>query len=413
MNNQETFIGLLISIIIILMSAKLFGHLFTFLRQPKVVGEMLAGVLLGPTCLGYFFPALASEIFPKSQLPFLFILGNLGLSFYMFIVALELDFSLVDKKMLKQSGWLSFFIIVAPFALGLLFGVIYFDLLKGAAGTLSFGIFLGASLAITAFPILARILQENGLLKTRMGTIVTLSASIQDVVSWIMLAVVLMMIKGSSASGFKTIIGAPVYLLLMFLLIKPLLAAICRRFFRKEGDFSGFFSFTVILILASALASDYLDLHSVFGGFVLGLIFPRDKKMVEPLIIRIKDMIITLLLPLFFCFSGLNANLLILQDLGYLVPCMVLVVFSFIGKYLPSLIIMRMNHFSLREASAVGGLMNARGLMELIIANIGLTYNIISKELYSMIILVALLSTIIAMPIYNISMRRRFSYFII
>lgn len=408
MQNLHIFISVLIAVIIILIASQLMGKLFMLLKQPKVVGEMVCGVLLGPTCFGYFFPDLSHQVFKTELMPFLFVLSNIGLSFYMFIVAIEIDFSMFDKKLIKDSTLLSGATVAGPFLLGIAAGVLYFTELRGEhANQLTFCIFMGTALAITAFPMLARILHERNLAGTRIGALSLISASIQDVVSWIFLAFVTAYAKNEGGSaGLFTLIGGIAFILLMFFVVKPLLRYFTDRM-KSETITQNYLAFIIIVLLLCALATDYIGLYSVFGGFILGLIIPRKAGLVKEISLRMKDMTVILLLPLFFTFSGLNANMLVLKDMTVFVPCIVILLFSFIGKYVFATLTMKVSGFNWRDSSAIGGLMNARGLMELIIANIGLMYGVITPALYSILVLIAIVSTLAAMPLYNLSMGKK------
>jgi Kef-type K+ transport system membrane component KefB len=406
MQNLHTFIIVISAVILILIASQLTGKLFAILKQPRVIGEMVCGVLLGPTCFGYFAPELSAKVLPPDIMPFLFVLSNIGLSFYMFIVALEIDFEVFDKNLIRSSLLLSASTIIVPFALGTLGGYMFFADLHGENGSLStFCVFMGAALAITAFPMLARILHERNLAKTRLGALSLISASIQDVVSWIFLAFVTAFAKNEgSSAGIITLIGGILFILLMFFLVKPVLKYITAKLKDETTLPQGYFAFVVIILLTCALLTDYIGLYSVFGGFVLGLVIPRNKFVIKEISGKIKDLTVVLLLPLFFTFSGLNANMLVMKELNVFIPCLLILIFSFIGKYVASTVVMKASGFSWREASAIGGLMNARGLMELIVANIGLMYGVITPVLYSILVLIAIISTLAAMPIYNFSM---------
>lgn len=408
MSNLELFVDVITAVVVILIVTQVFGTLITYIGQPKVVGEMISGVLLGPTFFGYFFPELSDMVFGKHVMPVLFILSNLGLSLYMFLVGAEMDLKLFDKKTIRQSGLLSAAALITPFILGFITGGMYADIFAMPGITLTaFSIFLGTALAITAFPMMARILQEKNVLRTKIGSIIMLSASIQDVISWILLAFVTAMAqKKGLGTGVVTLVGAFIFITLVLLLVKPLLKKI-GDYTEQKGKMSSVgFSIVIILLLLCALTTDHLGLYSVFGGFILGLAMPRGAVFQAELHAKLKDVTVILLLPLFFTYSGLNANMLVLGNVTYLVPTIVIVIFAFVSKYLSALLAMKASGFSWRESSAMGGLTNARGLMELIVANIGLMYFVINKELYSILILVAILTTLAAMPIYNASMRK-------
>jgi Kef-type K+ transport system membrane component KefB len=406
MQNLHIFISVILAITVILISSRLLGKILTLLKQPRVVGEMLAGVLLGPTFVGYFFPDFSAFVFKKELMPFLFVLSNIGLSFYMFLVGLDIDFKLFDKKLMKQSYWLSFSTIVTPFVLGGLAGVMYFTQLRGAnVSLLSFSIFMGTALAITAFPMLARILEERNLVKTKIGTLTLLSASMQDVVSWICLSfVTAAALTGSYSGGLKTLGGGALFIFVMFFIIKPILKKLTKRMNKNQILNQEYMALLIVILLLSALVTDYIGLYSVFGGFIFGLIIPRETFITSGISAKLRDFTVIILLPLFFTFSGLNANMLVLGQLSIFFPCLIILLFSFIGKYFSATFVMKTSGFSWRESSAIGGLMNARGLMELLVANVGLMYGVISTTLYSILILIAIISTSLAMPIYNWSM---------
>ena len=409
MSNLDLFIHVVTAVVFILIISHLCGRLFQYLMQPKVVGEMISGVLLGPTCFGYFCPELSASIFSKDVMPFLFVISNLGLSFYMFLVGSEIDFNNFTKKVMKQSSLLSSVAVIFPFIFGGIAAAWYFELfaMPGISLT-SFSIFLGTAFAITAFPMLARILHEKNILNSPIGILTLISASIQDVVSWILLSFVTAAAasKGMEA-GYIALFGGIAFVAIVFLIAKPLLKIIGKRS-QKNGLLSQQdFAIIVISLLAAALITDKLGLYSVFGGFILGLAVPRDPVFSKGLETKLKDITVAILLPLFFTFSGLNANMLVLGNITNFIPMVIIVAFAFLSKYGSSTIAMKLTGYSWRESSAIGGLTNARGLMELIVANIGLSYAVISKDLYSILVLIAILTTLFAMPIYNLSMGKK------
>jgi len=408
MSNLDIFVSLLTAVVLILIVSHTFGRLFQYLGQPKVVGEMISGVLLGPTCFGYLFPETSSHIFSKDLMSYLFVLSNLGLSFYMFLVGSEIDFNTFTKKVLKRSSLLSIVAILFPFIFGAIAAGWYFHLfaMQGIS-FLSFSIFLGTAFAITAFPMLARILHEKNILNTPIGVLTLISASIQDVISWILLSFVTAAAanKGLQA-GYITLFGGIIFVVLIMLVAKPLLKIIGKRTQRNGTLNQQDFAIVVISLLAAALITDKLGLYSVFGGFILGLAMPRDPIFVKDLNLKLKDITVAFLLPLFFTFSGLNANMLVLGNITNFMPMVIIVAFAFFSKYGSATIAMKISGYSWREASAIGGLTNARGLMELIVANIGLSYGVISKDLFSILVLIAILTTLCAMPIYNLSLKK-------
>lgn len=408
MSNLDTYVQVTIALLIILIGAQLFGRLIRLIGQPTVVGEMISGVVLGPTVLGCFFPQTSDLVFSPLVMPHLFVLSNLGLSVYMFLVGAEIDIKLFNKKALKDATALSISAVIVPFVFGAFAAVLFSDQInKKHIDSVSMMVFMGAALAITAFPMLARILQEHKLVNTRIGVLSLLSASIQDVISWIFLGIVTVMANSKNFTSIGVmIIGAVLLVVVMFFFVKPLLHKSAKKVNSIKELNKSTFALVMFLLLMCALITDKLGLYSVFGGFICGLALPRESKFIEAIESRIKDFTVVLLLPVFFAYSGLNTNLLRMGELNLWFPAFVIILFAFISKYFSCLLTMRyISGFSWRESSAIGGLINSRGLMELIIANIGLFYGLIDGSLYSILVLIAILSTLAAMPIYNFSMR--------
>jgi len=408
MMNLELFVNVVIALITILLFAQLAGKAMKYIGQPAVVGEMMSGVLLGPSLFGYLFPEISGYIFPTNVMPVLFVISNLGLSLYMFLVGAELNLSLFTRSTFKDSAALSFSAIVVPFIAGGFIIYVYNDEINTFyINKLSMAVFMGVAFAITAFPMLARILQEKNIIHTKLGTLSLLSASIQDVISWIFLGVVTIMCTSHDYSKVAVmIVGAAILTLSLFFLIRPLLEKIADKVHVFDDLTPGYFGFVILIFFASVLTTDVLGLYSVFGGFIFGIILPRRNFFIKAVSMRLKDITIIAFLPVFFAFSGLNTNLLNLGSLHMLKPAIVILVLAFVSKYLSCMFTMRyIGRFDWRTASAVGGLLNSRGLMELIIANIGLSYNLIDASLYSVLVLIAITTTLAAMPIYNVSVK--------
>lgn len=409
MSNLDLFIAVTEAIILILIISQICAKLMSKLGQPAVVGEMIAGILLGPTCLGYFFPSFSAQLFAPVIMPYLFVLGNLGLSVYMFLMGAELNFEVVDSSVIKQSIWISLATVLIPLICGAALSHVFFSKLSGGQVSESFfSIFTGTALAITAFPMMARILSDYDLIRTRLGGLVMLSASIQDVISWILLGFVTSMAKKQGTKeGFIILAGAIVFTTIIWFVVRPVFKKIGDTTEKNKSLSSNHFSILIVTLLICALITDKIGLYSVFGGFILGLAMPKKGKVFQQEInSRLKYLSITLLLPMFFTFSGLNSNLLVLSKMTYITITVIIIIVAFGSKYLSCLLAMRMNGFSWRESSAVGGLVNARGLMELIVTNIGLAYGIINKEFFSILVLVAILTTLMAMPIFKMTSKK-------
>jgi Kef-type K+ transport system membrane component KefB len=408
MSNLENFIHTACAIVAIIIVARLTGTIMVRMKQPRVVGEMIAGVLLGPTFFSSAFPEMAGYLFGSTQSN-IYILGNLGLSFYMFLVGMEIDLSNVDKAIRKQAAWLSIVATITPFATGCLCAFLFYEkLCLPGIPVPTFMLFTGTAFSIMAFPMLARILDEKNLIKTKLGSLALLSSSIQDVVTWILLAFIIAIAStGSATNGIITFVGALIFIGITMLILKPMLKKAGTKVQNKGFMSQDQFALVMIALLLAAIATDKVGLYSVFGGFILGLAMPRDAIFQSELKTKMQDMVIIVLLPLFFAFSGLKTNFLQLASTDLIVPSLVILALSIASKYIPVLITMKACGYSWREASAIGGLVNARGLMELIVANIGYDYKIIDVNMFSIMILIAVITTLGAMPIYNFSLKKQ------
>lgn len=407
MSNLHLFVEVAIALCVILSTAQIVGNLAKLIHQPRVVGEMIAGVLLGPTLLGRIAPDISASLFPKDIMPILFIICNIGLSCYMFLVGTEINLSLFNRKLLKDAGSLSIGAIAVPFAAGFLVASLYNDLLNTQTiPYLSFAVFMGTAFAITAFPMLARILQDQGIIDTKIGGLAMLSASLQDVVSWILLGLVTSMaVGGSFSSVFVMVIGAVGLVIVLFYIVRPLLQKWIRLKHQDGQMDNSLLAGILFLLLVCAIFTDHIGLYSVFGGFMLGMAIPREKGFLHELSLRLKDFTIIFLLPVFFTYSGLNTDLAKLVGPGILIPTIIIILLAFASKFLPLFSIMRLNRYSVRDSASISALMNSRGLMELIIANIGLFYGLIDGSLYAILVLIAVTTTLSALPLYTWSLR--------
>jgi Kef-type K+ transport system membrane component KefB len=286
MKEIHLFVPILAAILTILVTTQLFARLFTMLSMPAVIGEVLGGVVLGPTALGYFFPAFSSVVFSQDVHFALFVLSNLGICLYMFIVGMEMDFHVLKGKLMKDSIILSVSATAVPFALGIIFGAIYFHVFRGNnTNIVQFCVFLGSALAITAFPVLARILQENNLIKTKLGTLALMSASMQDVISWIFLSYVVATATGAglgARQALYTFLLAVAFLGTNFFIVRPLLAKMMAKLDLENQFHAGkLLRLVIILLISNVLVANLIGLNSLFGGFVTGLIVPRNKALIR------------------------------------------------------------------------------------------------------------------------------------
>jgi Kef-type K+ transport system membrane component KefB len=393
---------LLSQIAVVLLVSQLMGRLLGRLGQPRVMGEMLAGILLGPSLLGWLAPGVSAALFPASSLGFVNVLSQIGLVFFMFLVGLELDLGL-----LRGQGRLALLTshasIVAPFFLGTLTALLLYPRLSDdSVGFTPFALFMGAAMSITAFPVLARMLSEWNLTRTRLGTVAIAAAAVNDVTAWCILAVVIVIARSSEAqTSLPLMIGGTVlYTVLMLTVVRWGLRRLEGALRRAGGISQDMVAIVVFVVVLSAWITERLGVHAVFGAFMAGVVMPRDERLARPLLERFHDLMVILFLPLFFAFTGLRTSLgLIAGDLwAYFALIMVAAVG---GKMLGSAVAARSGGLSWREAFAIGALMNTRGLMELVVVNVGLDIGVISPALFAMLVLMALATTFMTQPVFS------------
>jgi Kef-type K+ transport system membrane component KefB len=416
-NNLDLAIHYFLQLAVILVFCRLVGLVAVKFGQPQVVAEMIAGVLLGPSLFGLLMPETQAWLFPwdKSQTTrdtqsYLFPVSQLGLALYMFIVGMEFRVDIIRHR-LKSSIAVSLAGMAAPFGLGALLawfvhghpelGLFPADVPLGSAM-----IFLGACLCITAFPMLARIIHFKGLAGTTMGTVAIGAVAIDDAMAWLLLAVVLAKLENDWSHAWLNIGGAVGFVLVAFVIIKPLLAR-AERWLIKEGSLTetGFVTGLALMCLG-AWWTDYIQLHAVFGAFVMGAVMPR-AVMSRDLISRIQPLAVALLLPLFFTYSGLNTKIGLINTPTLWMVCGAVLVAAVLGKGVACYLAARATGIPNREALGIGTLMNARGLMELIIINIGFQKGIISEGLFATLVVMAVITTLMASPLFEFLVGRR------
>ncbi|MFI1994889.1 cation:proton antiporter [Actinoplanes sp. NPDC020271] len=406
-SNLTLVLHVLPAIVVILATSALCGRLALLLRQPRVLGEMVAGVLLGPTLFGSITPGLQRAIFTPEVKPVLYVISTIGLTLFMFLVGAGFDHGsgAAGGRQIRHAAVLALSGMLPSLLLGAASAVLLYDRLsRPDVSTAEFALFLGGALSITAFPMLARILYERRLQNSRLGRLSLLGASVDDAAAWCFLAVLLAMHTGAGLwHAMRTVGLAAVFTIVMLTLVARLLRPIGERV-QRTGHF-GFDHLYLVLgiVLLAGYFTDYIGIYSVFGGFIAGLAMPRHPAFRAALHNRMMDIVSVLLLPVFFTFSGLNTQLGGLAGWAAVLPFLLILTAGFIGKYLGCALAMRSIRFSWRESFAVGGLMNARGLMILIFINIGLAYQIITPDVFSMLVLVAVITTAAALPLYRLS----------
>jgi len=409
MNNVHLAVQFFLQIAIILLACRVVGAIAAKMGQPQVVAEMITGVLLGPSLFGMLAPEWQQWLFPwdKTQSSrdtscYLFPASQLGLALYMFIVGMEFRVDIVRKR-LKSSIAVSMAGMVAPFLLGVGLAWVFYhytELFPKKTSLNEAMLFLGASMCITAFPMLARIIHFKGLTGTTMGTVAIGAGAIDDATAWILLAVVLASFEQNMSLAAYNIGGAICFVTVTLLIIRPLLAKAASLLIQEEKLSDGGFVIGLALMALGAWFTDMIGLHAVFGAFVMGAAMPRGV-MAREMVARIQPLTVALLLPLFFTYSGLNTKIGLLNTWFLWGMCLAVLVAAVLGKWLACTLAAKATGISNRESMGIGILMNARGLMELIIINIGLQRGIISEGLFATLVIMAVVTTLMASPIFE------------
>lgn len=390
---------LILQIITIIVAARIFGFLLRKIGQPSVVGEVIAGILLGPSFVGMYFPEFSGFLFPKASLANLTFFSQVGLILFMFIIGMELDLKVLKKKA-HEAFMVSHASIIFPFALGM--GLAYFMYQTYAPegiNFLSFSLFIGISLSVTAFPVLARIVQERQLTKTRVGAIAITCAAVDDITAWCILAAVIAIVKaGSVVSAIYTVAMAIAFVLLMLKIVRPFLKRLGDIYSHQDTLSKSVVSIFFVTLLISSYLSEIIGIHALFGAFLAGVIMPQNLHFRNVFIEKVEDVSIVLLLPLFFVLTGLRTQIGLLNDSSQWGMCAIIILLATAGKFLGSTLAARFTKQSWRSSLMIGALMNTRGLMELIVLNIGYDLGVLTPQVFAMMVIMALVTTFMTGP---------------
>jgi Kef-type K+ transport system membrane component KefB len=403
LHNIKSPLGLLLlQIITILFVSKLFGLIVSKFRQPSVVGEMLAGIFLGPSIMGFISPDFSAFLFPANSLSNLQFLSQIGLVLFMFIIGMELD---VEKLKGKAHNALiiSHASIIVPYFLGVLVSYFLYEQFAPAnVSYIAFALFMGITVSITAFPVLARILQERGLSKTSLGALALACAAFDDVTAWCILATVIAIVKaGNISSALFTIMLAVVFALLMFYAVRPWIKKVSIKYSDRKILNKTILVIAFFVLLVSAYITETIGIHALFGAFLAGVSMPEKTNIKEQLMEKIGDVSILLLLPLFFAFTGLRTQIGLLNE-GYLwANCGLVIFIAVLGKFGGSALAAKLTGQSWNDSFSIGALMNSRGLMELIVLNIGYDLGILSPALFAIMVIMALVTTFMTGPLLD------------
>jgi Kef-type K+ transport system membrane component KefB len=393
---------LLAQIAAILLVSRALGLVTRWLGQPLVIAEMVAGIVLGPSLLGLLWPQAFATLFPAVSLPVLKMLSQLGLVLFMFLVGLELDPALLRGRR-RASVLISHTSIALPFALGV--GAAYWlrgGYLPKGVPFLPFALFLGTAMSVTAFPVLARILTERGLLQSRVGAIAIACAAVDDVTAWCMLAFVVAVARAHALTEAVWTAGlSALFSLFMVFAARPLLKRLAARTTDPSGPTPTSVAGVLFLLLVSAGITEAIGIHALFGAFLFGAVFPKDNGLAHALASKLESVAVLLLLPLFFAYSGIRTQIGLVSGAQQWLIVAALIGLATLGKFGGSAVAARLSGIRWREASAIGVLMNTRGLMELIVLNVGMDLGVITPAMFTMLVIMALVTTFATTPILH------------
>ena len=393
-----SLLNVLLILLIIAIAAQICGRLFAYLGQPVVIGEIISGIILGPSLFGKLFPELSHAILPPNAIQFIGPFAQVGIIFYMFVVGLE-----VDLKSLKSGGRaivaIAYGGIVIPFLLGIALALLLFKHVGDPSKDMkSFSLFFGMSLSITAFPVLARILEDTKLTQTYVGKIAIACAAVGDATAWCMLAAIVSIVK-SEGHVFVPLLLTFLFTIIMFTAVRWLFDKFYKWHDRTKNSNENALPILLAGAMISAVATESFGIHAIFGAFIFGLILPHDSKLTVFTTERVQGILKVLFVPAFFAYTGLRTEISLVSGVEDWMICALIILTATAGKFGGSSLIARALGFKWREAGAIGSLMNSRGLVELIVLNVGLDLGIISPRLFTILVFMAVITTFMTTPI--------------
>ena len=394
---------LLIQIIAVLLMVRLFGFLFKHIGQPGVIGEIVAGIVLGPSVLGYFFPDVFQALFPPESLTNLELLSQVGLVLFMFVIGMELDFSVLKNK-INETLVISHAGILVPFFLGIVASYwIYEEYAAAQTAFLPFALFIGISMSITAFPVLARIIQERNMTKTSLGTLAIASAANDDVTAWCLLAVVIAIAKaGTFASALYAIGLTALYIIIMFMVVRPFLKKVGEVYANQEVINKTFVALILLILIISSTLTEIIGIHALFGAFMAGVVMPPSIGFRKVMMEKVEDIALVFFLPLFFAFTGLRTEIGLINSPALWGVCLLLITVAVAGKLGGCAVAARLVGESWKDSFTIGTLMNTRGLMELVALNIGYEMGVLPPSIFVILVIMALVTTFMTTPLSHL-----------
>jgi Kef-type K+ transport system membrane component KefB len=392
----------LVALIVVLVVARALGAIFRMLNQPQVMGEVVAGILLGPSFFGWLAPGLASQVLSASVAPYLAVISQVGVVLYMFLVGLELDTDLLRQRT-QSSIAISHASIVAPFLLGGALALwLYPRYATGNVPFTAFALFLGVAMSVTAFPVLARILTDRGMQKSPMGVLALACAAVDDVTAWCLLAFVVGVAHAEAGNLLLTLAMTVGFILFVLLIARRGALWLVRKQAEQGRTTRDMFAIVCAALLLAALVTERIGIHGLFGAFLLGTLIPHDSALARDIRDKCEDLVVVLLLPVFFAFTGMRTHIGLLNGTGDWFACILIIAVASLGKFGGSFLAARLTGSDWREAASLGVLLNTRGLMELIVLNVGLDLGVLSPALFTMFVMMAIITTLATTPILQV-----------
>ena len=394
------------SLLVIIIATRFIGGAFKLLGQPRVIGEIIGGIMLGPSLFGMIAPNAAKLILPAEAFPYLSMLAQIGVLLFMFLLGLELDLSSL-RRTGRAAVLISHASIVLPFLFGMGFALaVYSRLAPPQVAFSSFALFIGTALSVTAFPVLARILADSDLHKTPLGVLALTCAAIDDATAWCLLAVIVGILQSAIGGAFFTIAWTGVYVAAMFFIMRPLLLRLIPWLEKSSEKISeASLALVMIALLISALSTELIGIHALFGGFLLGVIIPHESLTAKDLSARMGDLVQVFFLPAFFAFTGMRTQIGLLEGAADAWVCAALIAVAVAGKFGGAFLAAKFSGLTTRSAAVLGVLMNTRGLVGLIVLNVGLDLGVLTPRLFTMLVVMAVVTTVMTGPLLKLLYR--------
>jgi len=395
----SVLLHILLALVIIVVAARVLGSIFHLLHQPQVMGEVIAGLLLGPSFFGWLAPQASSQLLPQAIAPLLAVIAQVGIILFMFLVGLELDTGLLRQRT-RASIAISHASIVVPFLLGAGLALWLYPRFAGdGISFTAFALFIGVAMSVTAFPVLARILIDTKKQTSSMGVLALACAAVDDVTAWCLLALVVGVARAQPGRVLITVGAAIAFILFVLVIARRGAVWLVRRQTSQGRTTQQMFAIVCVSLLVSALVTERIGIHALFGAFLLGAVVPHDSQLARDIREKCQDLVVVLFLPVFFAFTGMRTQVGLLKEPGDWLVCVVIILIASLGKFGGSFFAARITGSHSREAASLGILMNTRGLMELIVLNVGLDLGVLSPTLFAMFVLMAVVTTLATTPI--------------